>query len=149
MNKEEISQAQNQIHHSFFAFRNGAVAESLLKSGIPFRQVFGLLLPQIKQIADSLTKDFDLASCLWGNKECREARLLAIYLFPESDLNKEEAIELISDVKTIEEAEILPFRLLRKLSFAKELTDLNSGIYKDLSPESIYCLEMLKKNIYS
>lgn len=135
----------SEIRHQFFSFRNGDLAESLKRNGAPFKTVFGLLLPQIKQISEKEGKNKQLASELW-NEDCRESRLLAIYIFPPEELNLNEAENLVKGLKTSEEAEILPFVLLKRLPYAKDLLLMETQS-DDLPSLQKYCLTMLSRNL--
>ena len=43
------------IKKDFFVFRNGIVADTLRKAGMPHKVIFGLQIPQIAAIAKDLT----------------------------------------------------------------------------------------------
>ncbi len=109
------------IKHQFMAFRNGIVADALRKAGYDYKVIFGLQLPQLSEIARSLTPSMQLACALWDDAEVRESRLLACYLFPIEEVDLTRAKTLAMSVKNQEEGDILTFRLLRKLPFATEL----------------------------
>lgn len=122
------SQAEllNSIRKEFFALRNGLIADTLRKGGLKQRYIFGLQLPQIKEMAARLSPDDSeeaaaIARALWTDIECREARLLACHLMPPSLMSKEEALEWAQNVATREEADILAFRIIRYLPFASEI----------------------------
>lgn len=107
------------------AFRNGIIADTLRKAGYPYNVIFGLNLPQLSQIAKSFYANHELAAALWQDKNVRESRLLATYLFP-TDITEDEAKQLIDDLQTNEEADMLAFRLLKKLPYANDLVALYS-----------------------
>lgn len=110
-----------EIKHQFFTYRNGAVADSLRRYGIPHKTIFGLDVPQLAAIARSLTPSAELAGRLWADRDVRESRLLAAYLFPVDETTMERALELADDCRTQEEADMLAFRLFKRLPFAAEL----------------------------
>lgn len=110
-----------EIKHQFMAFRNGIVADALRKAGYNYNVIFGLQLPQLAEIARTQTPSLQLAGTLWEDDGVRESRLLACYLFPAEEVDKQLALSLASSVKTQEEGDILTFRLLRRLPFATEL----------------------------
>lgn len=120
-----------QIKHQFMAFRNGIVADALRKTGHPHKIIFGLQLPDISRIARNITDSElmrpseikTLADELWEDSEVRESRLLACHLYNPDFTDVEKALSLAASVRTVEEADILSFRLLRKLSFARSLLD--------------------------
>ncbi len=114
----EIHGLMSSIRKEFFALRNGMIADTLRKGGLEQKYIFGLQLPQIKEIATRFRPADDgesasLARALWSDHECREARLLACHLMPAASMPDEEAIKWADDVATREEADILAFRLLR------------------------------------
>lgn len=117
-----------KIRMEFYALRNGMIADTLRKGGLEQKYIFGLQLPQIKEIAMRFNQEteeeaFELARDLWSDSDCREARLLACHLMPHSLISKEEATEWASDVRTREEADIIAFRLLRFVPYAAEIAD--------------------------
>lgn len=119
---EKTIQRLKQIKHLFMSYRNGMVADALIKGGYPFKVIYGLQIPQISSVAGEIGKDDILAEQLW-KENSRESRLIAIYLFSPQKLNLNKSIELASSLKTREEAEILSFRLFRYLDFASELVE--------------------------
>ena len=110
-----------EIKRSFFVFRNGVVADTLRKAGMPHKIIFGLQIPQIADIARGLAPSMSLAKELWDDSDVRESRLLAKYLFPAYEITEEMALELMRSVRTPEESDMLSFRLLKRLPFASEL----------------------------
>lgn len=112
------------IKHLFFTYRNGMLADTLRKYGDPHKIIFGLDIPRIAEIARSVSPSVELADALWKDSEVRESRLLATYLFPVEAIDMENALDLISNVRTREEADMLSFRLLKRLPFATELPEI-------------------------
>lgn len=110
-----------QIKKDFYALRNGIVADTLRKAGMHYKVIFGLQIPQIAEIARSQSPSMELADELWADRNVRESRLLATYLFPLESVNMEKAMALAMDVQTQEEADMLAFRIFKRLSFADEL----------------------------
>lgn len=133
-----------EIKHSFMAFRNGIVSDTLRKAGMPYNIIFGLQLPQIAEIARNNDKNLELADALWQDSGVRESRLLACYLYPLAEVNEDKAYELASSVQTIEEADILSFRLLRNLEFANALANRLSSEDSQLIS---YCGKALRRNL--
>ncbi len=139
-----VSQSIKEIKHQFMAFRNGIVADTLRQAGMPYSIIFGLQLPQIGSIARQYTPSDDLAQDLWDDKNVRESRLLACYLFPKEETSKEKALILAESVQTQEEADILCFRLLRYLPFAQDLAENLKSSEKSLPA---YCGIALQRNL--
>lgn len=106
-----------KLKKEFFAFRNGIVADTLRKH-FPYKIVFGLQVPQLAQIAAHTDKSMALAERLWSERGNRESRLLATYLFPLDELTPDSALKLASEVETSEEADMMVFRVLKRLPFA-------------------------------
>lgn len=113
----------SDIKKSFFALRNGILADTLRKAGMSYKVIFGLQIPQIAEIARGLEPSEELATELWKDREVRESRLLACYLFRTDETDMAKALELATDVRTPEEADMLAFRLFKRLPFAGELLD--------------------------
>lgn len=128
-----------EIHKRFFSFRNGIVAKAFHDAGAPHKRIFGLQLPQIGAIARETGYDEVLARELWKEKDCREARLLSCYLFNPDSLESEEALALARDVAGREEADIIAWRLLRRLPYATALIPKLEG----------YVREALERNLSS
>ena len=82
------------VKRQFFAYRNGIIADTMRKAGSPFKIIFGLNIPQIKQIASEIGKNKALAAKLWNNTTTRESMLLAPMIYPADELDIAEAFEL-------------------------------------------------------
>ncbi|MDE6443992.1 MAG: DNA alkylation repair protein [Muribaculaceae bacterium] len=128
------------IKHQFLAYRNGIVADSLRKAGFPHKIIFGVQLPQIAEIARSHELSMELAEALWRDESVRESRLLASYLFPPEEVDIEKAVELAEEVNTAEEADILTFRLLRRLPYFGEL----KSVLAERNPEA-YIIKAIER----
>lgn len=109
------------IKKEFFALRNGIIADTLRKAGMHYKVIFGLQIPQIAGIARKHIPSEELAQSLWNDRNVRESRLLASYIFPLETVNIEKALALVADAQTPEEADMLAFRIFKRLDFAKEL----------------------------
>ena len=111
-----------EIRQKFFTYRNGIVADTYHKAGAPYKTVFGLQVPQLGQIAREIEGDADfrhaLALHLWGEKDVRESRLLACWLFNPELVEKDTAIAFAMTCRTQEEADIFCWRLLRQQRYA-------------------------------
>lgn len=142
----ETSEIIKEIKKDFFCFRNGAIAESLKSLYKPSKLIFGLNAPQLMELAKKYPKDIKLGMSLWEDKNCRESRLLALYIIPPPELKKETAIEMIKDIESREEADFLAFRLIRHLSEAEEIfiTLLKDNVQTEFKS---YFMKMLRKNL--
>lgn len=110
-----------EIKKTFFAYRNGIVADSLRKAGDRHAMIFGLNIPQIVGIANSIGQDAHLARQLWNNSNSRESRLLAPMLFPSGEMSYDEACLWIEGVENVEIADNLCHKLLKKTPCAEKL----------------------------
>ena len=132
MNKTTLDGTLSCIRKEFFALRNGMIADTLRKGGLEQKYIFGLQLPQIKELSERFRQDTEseaatLARSLWSDKESRESRLLACYMIPPASMTNEEAMDWAKGVATREEADILAFRLLRYHPYAGSIaTSLES-----------------------
>lgn len=116
------------IRKRFYALRNGLIADTLRKGGLEQKYIFGLQLPQIKEIASEFRPADDLMAAdmgrkLWEDHECRESRLLACHIMPPASMSAEEALEWAEGISTREEADILAFRLLRYIKGIERIAD--------------------------
>lgn len=140
----ELQQQIKEIKYNFMCFRNGIVSDALRNSGMPYKIIFGLQLPQIADIAHGIRPDRELARALWDDHTVRESRLLACYLFPIDTVDEQTAYALASSVMTVEEADILAFRLLRRLPFADSLA---RRLLSEESPVVAYAGRALLRNL--
>lgn len=134
-----------QIKHQFMTYRNGLIGDQLRAAGITcYKIIFGLNLPQIANIAKETPRERELAQWLWNDKGVRESRLLATYIYPIEEIDMQCAEEMIIDIQTKEEADMLCFKLLRHKDFAPELIEK----FKDSqTPLLAYCAKALSRNI--
>lgn len=104
-----------RLKRRFFAMRNGALGESMRKSGAPYRIIFGLNLPQICEIAGEFDQDKSLALQLRDNTSTRESMLIAPMLFPVEELNEAIALEWLQNSPTTEVIDVACLKLIKKL----------------------------------
>jgi hypothetical protein len=121
MTDKSLNEELQRIRKLFYAYRNGMLADTLRNAGNPCKIIFGLNIPQLTEISHSCTPSLSIADALWSDKCCREARILATYLFPKELIDEDKAKTLMSDVQTTEEADMLTFKLLKHLPFATSL----------------------------
>lgn len=105
-----------EVKQRFFAMRNGLLGDSLRKQcSLPHKLIFGLNIPQLKEIAAECGKDASLAEALWADSGCRESRLLAPMICP--DFRPQWLEETLSP----EEADIICHSMLRRMEGAAAL----------------------------
>lgn len=149
MEKDTQDGRLNAIRKEFFAFRNGMISDTLRKGGLEQKYIFGLQLPQIKDIAERFRSGNDedaafLARALWQDRECREARLLACHLMPAALLTDEEAREWAESAISREESDILAFRLLR---YHTDAEGIASALGKSDDPLKKYTAAAIRRFI--
>lgn len=120
-----------KIKRRFFAMRNGQIADIFRRSGVPFRIVFGLNLPQIIEIADEFGPDHKLGIELWSNRSTRESMLVAPMLMSPAEITVEKAMEMLSDCPTAEVTDVLCHKLLRYMPEAAAVVGAASGSDND------------------
>lgn len=108
------------VKRRFFAMRNGIVADSLRKAGSPFRMIFGLNLPQIKDIAAEIGINPPLAQQLRDDVNTRESQLLAPMLLDSREISLEAFDKLINDISDFEVADIYCKLLIAGKPFSSE-----------------------------
>ncbi|MDE5650205.1 MAG: DNA alkylation repair protein [Duncaniella sp.] len=116
----EFNQTQ-EIKRRFFAMRNGIVADTIRKGGLDYKMIFGLNLPQIKEIAASLPHTAALAEEMWSDRRTRESMLLAPMLYPVEEMDMPTALRWASEAPTTEVSDILCHSLLRRHPAAWEI----------------------------
>lgn len=106
------------IKRHFFAMRNGVIADTLRKSRLDYKIIFGLNLPQLAEQAATLPHTPELAEELWADCRTRESLLLAPMLYPPEMMDEATARRWFASAPTTEVADVLCHRLLRKLPCA-------------------------------
>lgn len=139
----EFSKMQ-MLKRRFFAMRNGIVADCMRKAGAPYRIVFGLTLPQIREIAADFGPDADMARELWRNVSTRESVLIAPMLIPADAMAREEAAEWIDAAPTAEAVDILCLKLLRTQPYAEDLAE---ELFRSERPLTRYASLRLSMNL--
>ncbi len=107
--------------------RNGIIADTLRKAGLPYRIIFGLNLPQIADIAATLPKETSLALKLWDNNSTRESMLLAPMVYPMEEFDMDTAMMFARTSPTAECMDNLCHKLLSKSPDAFEIATMMSA----------------------
>ena len=111
------------IKHRFYAMRNGIVADTLRRAGAEYRVIFGVNLPQLKEIASDIGYDAVLARELWANVSTRESVLLAPMIMPAEEFTIDEARRWVASAPSVEAVDVLCLRLLGRMPFAAQIAD--------------------------
>lgn len=127
---------ERRARQRMYAFRNGIVADTLRRAGLPHEVIFGLNLPQITAIAKDIRKETEAGAAargeagaeevsavgahelglrLWADEKCREARLLALRLLDPAMTDSEMAARMAGSVRSREEADVMRLWLLSKM----------------------------------
>ena len=129
---EDLTQApafneMQQIKRHFFALRNGIIADTIRKAGYDYKIIFGLNLPQLKEIAQSTSINKELSLMLRANVTTRESLLLATMLYPVESLTFDDAVSWAEECQTTEVSDILCHTLLRRFDEAERLCKVLVG----------------------
>lgn len=122
-----------QIKRRFFAMRNGVVADTVRRAGSPYKIIFGMLLPQIREVASAFGPSAELAEKLWSDSRTRESMLLAPWILPAGVMDEEMALRWLSDAVSTEAVDVLCMARLRNVGFAHGLFDKLSDMDTALS----------------
>ena len=63
--KGDINQTVKEIKQSFRQMMDGAVAKSMRDKGVDYKLNWGATLPRLREMADGIGKNYDLAIALW------------------------------------------------------------------------------------
>ena len=107
------------IKQSFRLMMDGAVAQSMRNKGIDYRLNWGATLPRLREKADEIGKNYNLAIALW-KEDVRECKILATMLMPPEQMLPEVVDIWIEQTTTLEIAEQAAFNLYQHLPFAGE-----------------------------
>jgi len=108
-----------QIKQSFRQMMDGAVAQSMRDKGLNYHLNWGATLPRLRDMADEIGADYDLAIALW-KENVRECKILATMLMPADKILPEVVDIWMEQVPSQEIAEQLAFNLWQHLPFAPE-----------------------------
>ena len=119
----EVFSDMQQVKRHFFALRNGIIADTIRKAGYNYKIIFGLNIPQLKEIAENLGKNLDLALKLRENVSTRESLLLAPMIYPVDSLTYDDAILWAKSCPTTEVADVLCHSLLKFSPYSAKLSE--------------------------
>lgn len=113
----------NHIKQRFALMKNGVLSDTLHAMHLPHRIIWGLNLPQLREIAASVEPSISLARMLWADTATRESILLAPMLMPRDGVDYAAARTLVHEAPTAESVDILCHSLLRHEPYAPELME--------------------------
>ena len=111
MNNEIITGIKKELR----ANMNG-VASAAMRQTDDYRVNFGIELPRIQQIASEFPSERQLAQALW-HESVRECKILATILMPTTDFDEELCDIWVSEIRTVEMAQIFALNLMRRLPY--------------------------------
>ncbi len=101
------------------ARENGPAVDTMENLGMKYNKNFGVLISDLKIIANKYKPNHDLANTL-RNKNIRETRLLAEMIEDANLVSEKDAESIVSKIDTIELAEQSCINLFEKLEFAEK-----------------------------
>lgn len=117
---EEINERLRQLKQSFRLMMNGPASQSMREKGLGYRLNWGVPFITLKQKAQELGNDYDLAIALW-KEDIRECKILATLVMPADGMDAELAELWMEQCPTQEMAEMLAFNLFQHLDCAADL----------------------------
>ena len=108
-----------EIKQSFRQMMDGAVAQSMRDKGLNYHLNWGATLPRLREKADEIGKNYDLAIALW-KENVRECKILATMTMPADKMLPEVVDIWMEQVPSQEIAEQVSFNLWQHLPFAPE-----------------------------
>jgi hypothetical protein len=112
----EINEKIKQIKQSFRLMMDGATAASMRQKGLDYKLNWGATLPRLREKADEIGYDYDLAIALW-KEDIRECKILATMIMPPEKMLPEIVDIWMEQTKTIEVAEQAAFNLYQHLTY--------------------------------
>lgn len=108
-----------EIKQSFRLLMDGAVAQSMRNKGLDYKLNWGVTLPRLKEKANEIGKNYDLAIALF-KEDVRECKILATMLMPPDEVLPEVIDIWMEQITSQEIAEQAAFNLFQYLPYAPE-----------------------------
>ena len=115
----DIQQQVKEIKQSFRQMMDGSVAASMRTKGVDYKLNWGATLPRLREKAEEIGKNYDLAIALW-KENVRECKILATMIMPPSEVLPEVIDIWMEQTPTQEIAEQATFNLYQYLPYAPE-----------------------------
>ena len=116
---EENKQLLQQIKQSFRLMMDGAVAKSMRDKGLEYHLNWGATLPRLREMADGIGKNYELAVALW-KEDIRECKILATMVMPANEVLPEVIDIWMEQTTSVELAEQASMNLYQHLPYAAE-----------------------------
>lgn len=117
--KEQLQQRVREIKQSFRLLMDGQTAQSMREKGIDYKLNWGVPIPMLKEKAEEIGKDYDLAIELW-KADVRECKILATMIMPVDNMLPEVVDIWMEQTLTQEIAEQASYHLFQYLPYAPE-----------------------------
>ena len=118
MNKE-IQERVKEIKQSFRQLMDGKTAQSMRDKGVEYKLNWGASILMLREKAEKIGKDYDLAIELW-KADVRECKILATMIMPAEQMMSEVVDIWMEQTPSQEIAEQAAFNLYQYLPFAPE-----------------------------
>ena len=115
----DIQQQVKEIKQSFRQMMDGSIAASMRTKGVDYKLNWGATLPRLREKAEEIGKNYDLAIALW-KENVRECKILATMIMPPSEVLPEVIDIWMEQTPTQEIAEQAAFNLYQYLPYAPE-----------------------------
>ena len=112
-----INQQVKEIKQSFRLMMDGMDAKSMRDKGLEYKLNWGATLPRLREKADEIGKNYDLAIALW-KENVRECKVLATMIMPAERMLPEVADIWMEQTPNLEIAEQAAFNLYQYLPYA-------------------------------
>ncbi|MBR1932600.1 MAG: DNA alkylation repair protein [Prevotella sp.] len=115
----DVSTRVQEIKRSFRLLMDGATAASMRQKGVNYKLNWGASLVMLRQRANEIGQNYDLAIALW-KEEVRECKILATMLMPPQQMLPEVVDIWMEQTPSIEIAEQAAFNLYQHLDYAAD-----------------------------
>ena len=115
--KLPIPEQIKEIKQSFRLMMDGSIAQSMRDKGVDYHLNWGATLPRLREKADEIGQNYDLAIALW-KENVRECKILATMTMPPTEILPEVVDIWMEQTETIEMAEQAAMNLYQYLPYA-------------------------------
>ncbi|MBQ9229646.1 MAG: DNA alkylation repair protein [Prevotella sp.] len=115
----QIQDRVKEIKQSFRQLMDGQTAQSMRDKGVEYKLNWGASIPMLREKAEEIGKDYDLAIELWKT-DVRECKILATMIMPAERMLLEVVDIWMEQTVSQEIAEQAAFNLYQYLPFAPE-----------------------------
>ena len=106
-----------EIKQSFRLMMDGSISQSMRDKGVDYHLNWGATLPRLREKADEIGQNYDLAIALW-KENVRECKILATMTMPPAEILPEVVDIWMEQTETIEMAEQAAMNLYQYLPYA-------------------------------